>query len=576
MAYDAGMLRLVLREIELAALDAKIEKIYQPASDEVTLGMRRGGETHTLLLNAGPSAPRVSLTNVPRENPAAPPMFCMLLRKHLSGGRLIRIAQLGYERAARFTFSSYDEMGYPTEKSLVAEVMGKYSNLLLTDAEDRILAVLHPVDFTTSRLRQLLPGMTYELPPAQDKTPPLEETREGFLEKFALYPPERTTEKFITETYLGTAPAVAREIARLACGKSDIAAQNADPGRTADTFLAWFARVRDFTCTPTIELDGAGSPADFAYARMTYRGGVCEEMPSFAALFDRYFAERDRIRRTRERASDLLRLLANAEARLTRKLAVLREELAETEHAEEHKRAGDLIIGSIYRLKRGDTVVSLPDYSLDPPCEVRVTLDPRRTPAECAEREYKLYRKAKRAREVLTEQIRGAEEELAYLAGVSSFLDRAETEQDLLELRLELQSAGYAGRMKSTAGAKPGRQSKPIETTTPSGYRLLIGRNNLQNEQITFRVAERDDLWFHAKDVPGSHVILICHGEEPPAEDYTFAAELAAGYSAAESGVLVAVDYTRVRHIKKPPHAKPGYVIYKTNYSAYVTPRKLK
>ena len=579
MAYDAGMLRAVLGEINAALGEsgAKVEKIYQPANDEITLTLRTGRDTRRLLINAGTSAPRVTLSDASRENPISAPMFCMLLRKHLAGARLTEASQLGFERCARFAFAGYDEMGYATTKYLVAEVMGKYSNLMLLDSSDRILAVLRPVDFTTSRVRQVLPGMTYELPPPQDKLCPIGADRAELLSRFAAYPPERSVERFLTATSLGTASQVAREIAHLATGRDDALCADADSERLWDTFSAWFADLEAGRVTPTLVLDADGLPLDFAYAPMTYRGESCrnEAQPSFATLLDRFFAERDRVERIRQRASDLLRLLQNAESRLTRKLEAQSAELADCERGEEYRHSGELLIASLYMLHRGDTAAFVPDYNRDPPETVRIELDPRRSPSENAERYFRLYRKAKNAREVLGEQIERSRTELAYLASVASFLERAESEQDLTDLRDELYHAGYASRMKNYSPQNKKKLSRPSETVTPGGYRLLIGRNNLQNDHLTFRVAEKGDLWFHAKGVPGSHVLLLCDGEEPSAEDYTFAASLAAGYSQASSGQQVAVDYTRVKNVRKPSGARPGYVIYKTNYTAYVTPRKL-
>ena len=580
MAYDAGMLRAVLSEINrLTEGGAKIEKIYQPSRDEVTLTLRLGRDVRRLVLNAGTSSPRVSLSDLNRENPAAAPTFCMLLRKHLAGARLIRAEQIGFERCARFVFAGYDEMGYAAERYLVAEVMGKYSNLMLLDADDRITAVLRPVDFSTSRLRQVLPGMKYELPPPQDKVDPTTETREGFLQKYADHPSETAIDRFIVSTYLGTSRQVACEIAYRAAQNTDARLCDAPGERVWDVFSDWFRALAEDRVTPTLLLSPDGTPADFAYAPVTYRGENYRNVtyPDFAGLFDAYFAERDRSERVKQRAQDLIRLLSGAEGRLSRKLEAQTGELADTERASSYRETGDLIIANLYRLSRGDRVVSLIDYNQDPPASVTVELDPRLSPSDNAERYYKLYRKAKKAREVLTSQIALCREELAYLDSVSAFLDRAETEQDLSDLRDELYRAGYASRMKNYAPSKQNKPSRPIETMTPGGYRLLIGRNNLQNDHLTFRVAGRDDLWFHAKGVPGSHVILVCDGAEPSAEDYTFAASLAAGYSNAGGGeAVVPVDYTRVRNVKKPAGAKPGFVIYKTNYTANVTPERLK
>ena len=579
MAYDAGMLRAVLTEINRETGEgAKLEKIYQPSRDEVTLTLRMGKAIRRLVVNAGTSSPRVCLSELSRENPTAAPMFCMLLRKHLAGARLLRAEQIGFERAARFVFAGYDEMGYATEKTLIAEVMGKYSNLMLLDGEGKITAVLRPVDFTTSRLRQVLPGMKYELPPPQDKASPIDETREGFFEKYAAYPPESTIDKFVVSTYLGTSRQAAQEIAYRA-GGIDATVGGTPADAVWAVFSRWFSDLSAGRATPTLVCSPDGTPVDFAYFAETYRGAgwTNTEYPDFAGLFDAFFAERDRIERTRQRAQDLIRLLAAAKARLSRKLEAQTGELADTARGEEYKRTGDLVIANLYRLRRGDRIVSLIDYNADPPAEVKVELDPRLSPSDNAERFYKHYRKAKTAKEILTGQIAHCRDELDYLASVESFLDRAETEQDLTDIRDELYRAGYASRMKNYAPSKQNKLSKPTETTTPGGYRVLIGRNNLQNDHLTFRVAARNDLWFHAKGVPGSHVILLCDGAEPSAEDYTFAASLAAGYSKANAagGATVPVDYTRVCNVKKPAGARPGFVIYKTNYTAYVLPERI-
>ena len=572
MAYDGGMLRAVLTELNHTCAGAKVERVCQPAADEIDLILAEHGQRNRLVINAGAGTPHMALSHINKENPASPPMFCMLLRKHLAGAKLIAGEQLGFERAARLRFAGYDEMGYPTEKTLIAEIMGKYSNLILLDGSDKGLAVLRPVDFTTSRKRQVLPGMFYEAPPAQDKIDPLCETEAGLAAALVAAPAEKTLARFLSDRYLGLASQTAAEIAFLSAGSVEALVADVDEKQVCRVFSSWFEKVIAGEFAPTLVLREDGSPLDYTYAPTAYRGSAVktEALASFAELFDRFFGERDRRERIRQRATDLLQLLSHAEARLMRKLAAQREELADCAKAEEYRQEADLIVANIYRLARGMTEFLATDYTGDEPREVLVRLDGRLTPSANAQRMYKLYNKAKTAARVLGEQIATAEAELAYLAGVKAFLDRAESEADLVEIRDELYRAGYASRMKNYT---PPRSVKlrPREFTTASGYRLLCGRNNLQNEQLTFRVAEKDDLWFHAKGVPGSHVILVCGGEEPPAEDYTQAAAIAAYYSAA-AGSPVAVDYTRVRHVKKPAGAKPGYVIYKTNFTAYVAP----
>ncbi len=495
------------------------------------------------------------------------------LRKHLAGAKFKGGEQFGFERAARLRFAGYDEMGYPTDKSLIVEIMGKYSNLILTDGADKIVAVLRPVDFTTSRKRQVLTGMIYEMPPAQDKKDPLEEDKEGFFSHLSAAPAEKSAVSFLTSTYLGVATQTAQEIVFRAGGTVDALVCDVAPASFYSAFSSWFADVKNGKFTPTLVLREDGTPLDYTYAPSTFRGAAVKTVvfSIFADLLDRFFGERDRTERIRQRAADLLHLLSNAEARLTRKLAAQREELADCAKAEEYRRQADLIVGNIWRLTRGMTEFIATDYSVGDGVDVLVQLDGRLSPSANAQRLYKYYNKAKTAARVLTEQIATAEAELEYIVGVRGFLDRAETEADLVEMRDELYRTGYASRMKNYT---PPRNIKlrPREFVTTNGYRLLCGRNNLQNDQLTFRTAGKDDLWFHAKGVPGSHVILLCDGDEPPAEDYTEAAAIAAYYSGA-SGSPVAVDYTRVRHVKKPAGSKPGYVIYKTNYTAFVAPR---
>ena len=573
MAYDSGMLRAILWELNRTSGGAKVERVLQPARDEIDLILADHGQKNRLVINAGPSIPHMAFSNIAKENPVAPPMFCMLLRKHLAGARFLGGEQIGFERVARLSFAGYDEMGYPCEKYMLVEMMGKYSNLILTDKDDRVLAVLRPVDFTTSRKRQLLLGMTYEMPPAQNKKDPLSETKEGFLTALAEAAPEKNAASYLTATYLGIATQTAAEIVYLASGKTDVPLSEIKNSALCGAFLDWFAAVRAEEFCPTLVVGEGGEPIDYTYRPTAYRGASAEarRMESFAALLDAYFGERDRTARIRQRAADLLHILTNAEARLSRKLAAQREELSDCARAEEHRRMADLIVANIYRLSRGMTEFIATDYSDGEGKDVLVRLDGRLSPSANAQRLYKLYNKAKTATRILTEQIAEGEGELLYIEGVRGFLDRAESEADLTELRDELYRAGYASRMKNYTPPKS-IKLRPREFVTRNGYRLLCGRNNLQNDQLTFSRADKDDLWFHAKGVPGSHVIMLAAGEEPPAEDYTEAAEIAAYYSGAR-GSGVAVDYTRVRYVKKPAGAKPGYVIYKTNYTAYVEAR---
>ncbi len=571
MAFDACMMRAVLSEYRSEFPEAKIEKVLQPRNDEIDLVIHYGKKSRRLVFNVGPNAPRLQLSDTVKENPIKAPMFCMFLRKHITGGRIISAEQPGFDRIAVFTVSCYDEMGFPTTKKLVCEIMGKYANLIVLDSEDKIITALKIIDFSASTVRQVLPGLKYQIPAKPEKINPTEINRDLFFQKIAAFPCERTVEKFITSTYSGIATQIAHEICYRASKKIDTPLCEIDKDAFYTAFSEWQQLLINENYKPTLVLDKDGKPTDYSYMDISYLSGM--EKRSFGSLrelFDLYFAEKDRRERIHQRAHDLITLLSNAKARTERKLALQREALLDSEKGEVYKRQADLITANIYQLKRGMESFVTVDYYDESCPTVKIALDKRLDPSKNAQKLYKLYNKSKNAKVVLTEQIAIWEKELVYLESVSAFLERAESEQDLVEIRDELYRSGYASKMKSY---KPQKKIKirPMQYKTSSGRLLLVGRNNIQNDELTFKIADKGDLWFHTKDIPGSHVIMVTDGEEPSEVDYTEAAALAAYYSKA-AGDLVAVDYTRVKNIKKPQGAKPGYVIYKTNYTAFVRP----
>ncbi len=574
MAFDACMMRAVIAEINKDFTDAKIEKVHQPQNDEVDLIIHSGKNTGRLVFNLGPSAPRMQLSDISRENPLKAPMFCMLLRKHIGGARIIEITQPGFDRIAIFKLSCYDEMGFQTEKHLICEIMGKYANLVLADADFKIISALKLVDFAASTVRQILPGIKYVFPEQQNKISPLIIDKGAFELAFDNFPKERSAEKFITGIYSGVAVQIARELCYRATGLNDVPLCSLDKEKFYSVIEAWQQDLIENRYTPT-SIASDGAPVDYSYTDITYYKGasaVKNSYESLGKLFDVYFENKDRTERISQRARDLINLLGSTIARTERKLALQREALLESENGEVHKRRADLITANIYAIKRGDKVLRCVDYYDEECPTVEIELDTRLSPSSNAQRLYKLYNKSKKAKIVLKEQIEIWERELVYLDSVKAFLDKAECEDDLNEIREELYRSGYSARLN---GYKPNKKfkMKPLELKTSGGYTVYVGRNNIQNEYLTFKLASKSDIWFHAKDNPGSHVILITNGEEPGEADYTEAAELAAYYSKAGTGP-VAVDYTAVKNVKKVPGAKPGFVIYKTNYTAYVTPRR--
>ena len=568
MAFDAGMVRAITTELNTKLAGARVEKIHQPEKDELLFLLHAGRENYRLTISASVNNPRIHLTTVAKENPAAPPLFCTLIRKHLTGAKLLMLEQMGFERVIRLSFQARDEMGFHYTVRLYAEIMGKYSNLILTDESDKVLGAVKPVDFTTSQKRQVLPGMQYELPPAQDKIDPTLADREGFL---ALRCEDtKAADKFLTTHYLGLSTLSAREIAHRAKDESDEALWEA--------FSAFMSDIADGRVTPTLALDEGGRPKEYAFCDLSQYEGIytIRHPETVSEVIETYFLSRDNTDRVHQRAADLFRLLQNQQNRLEKKIALQENELAETEKKDLFQKYGELITANIYRLSRGMKVAKVEDYYSENYDTIEIPLDVRLAPAQNAQAYYKKYAKLRNAEVELEKQIIAAEEELAYILSVLDTLSRASGQTELDEIRTELQTAGYGSRMKKNAfkGGNKKSVTKPIEYVTSGGYRLLCGRNNLQNDEISLKQASRSDWWFHVKNAPGSHVVMFANGEEPSERDFTEAAMVAAYNSSLSEAKHIAVDYTQVRNLKKPAGAKPGYVIYHTNYSAYVTPDK--
>lgn len=574
MAFDAGMLACTLSEIKNLALGARIEKVYQPEKDEIVLQMRSFEGGKRLLINAGSNNPRIGFSEAQKENPQNPPMFCMLLRKYLQGAKLSEVSQADFDRVAFLGFDTRDEMGFDCKRYLIVELMGKYSNLIFADGDKKIITALRTADFSLDSMRQLLSGMRYELPPAQNKENPIHTDEVRFKEIYDSCPAERGLDKFIVNSFAGIAPVVAREISYRATGHTDTPLRYCFFEDVWREFSAVVGKIKNSDFEPSLILDGENA-VEYCFMPLGQYGSYeCKAFASVGKLFDVYFESRDNKQRVHQRASDILKLLTNAEARISKKLQLQRGELLLCEEGVKYKKYGDLITANIYRLSRGDRVCEFEDYesmredgSFD---TVKVELDNRLSPAANAQRYYKKYNKTKNAKIELAKQIELGEAELNYIYTVFEALTRAETPTDLAEIREELYHSGYASRMKAYSAKKPTKPSV-MQFETPDGMRVLCGKNNIQNEYITHKLAEKQDYWFHARQTAGSHVLLVTEGREPTDLDFTSAAEIAAFYSKAE-GDNIAVDYTLAKHVKKPAGGKPGLVIYHTNWTAYVTP----
>ena len=568
------MLSCTLAELRKTALGARIEKVYQPERDEIVLQMRSFEGGKRLLINAGSNNPRIGFSEIQKENPQNPPMFCMLLRKYLQGAKLVEIDQADFDRIAYLGFDTRDEMGFECRRYLIAELMGKYSNLIFADGDKKIITAMRTSDLSFDSVRQLLPGMVYELPSAMGKINPLHVTEEEFLAFVAASPRERACDKLLVSTFMGVAPVVAREIVFRATGHTDTPVGYCFADDLWREFSYVVRAINESDFSPCLVQNGEES-VEYSFIPISQYGSYeVKQFESAGALLDAYFASRDNKQRVHQRASDILRLLTNAESRIRKKLELQSAELKACEEGDTYRKYGDLITANLYRLPKKADFVELEDWEAmdeEGNCPtIRIELDSRLSVSSNAQRFYKKYAKSKTAKVELAKQIEIGESELEYIYTVFEALTRAESPADLSEIRDELFRSGYASRMKNYAAHK---QKAPIvmQFETPDGMRVLCGKNNIQNEYITHRLAEKQDYWFHARKVPGSHVLLVTEGREPTDLDFTTAAEIAAYYSKAE-GDNIAVDYLLARHVKKPAGSKPGFVIYHTNWTAYVTP----
>jgi len=582
MAFDAGMTAAVCAELSDTLVGAKIEKIYQPSADEIVLLCRGKGGSRKLLLSASASSARACMTELSRENPKTPPMFCMQLRKHLTGAVINAFRMYGFERVIETEFSAFDEMGFACKKFLHTEIMGKYSNLIFTeekDGEKRVLGALKPVDFTTSSKRQVLAGMAYEMPPAQDKTNPLTENAAHFEAAVSSYPQGRTAEKFILDTFQGISPLIAREIAYKAGALGKTLEEIPRTDVLWHSLKAFREKIGEKVFVPVMLCHENGAPFEYAFCPIGQYGTAAQikSFPSFSALFDAFFGARERAAAMRSRMHDMESVIGSVKNKLSRKIPQLKKELIECEEMETFKLWGDLITASIYMLQKKAPFCEVTNYYSEEMETVKIPLDNKLTPSQNAARYYKKYTKLKTARSILTEQIAKAEEELLYLDSVEGAMALAENEEDILGIRAELMHAGYISKNGTAVKQKEKPERGIRKCKTALGREFFVGKNNMQNDYLTTKLARKSDWWFHVKGGHGSHVIMVCEpGEDPDARDFTEAAAAAAYYSALRDGENVAVDYTEVRNVKKPAGSVPGKVVYYTNYTAYVNPQKPK
>lgn len=585
MPFDAGVMSAVVKQLQDVAVGARIEKVYQPEKDEIVLNLRNKTGSKRLLLSSCAGSSRVCFITSDRENPANPPMFCMLLRKHLTGGHIISIRQIGFDRALEITLVSSDELGFQSEKHIICEIMGTYSNIILLDKDRKIVSVMNPVGLSTTNKRQVLIGFQYENPDAQQgKTNALEVTKEVFvdiLKKDVASGLTNAGDKYLISKYSGLSPLTAREIVYRATKSTSTPINLCDPTALWFAFSTMYDTVKNRNFSPCLITDKSGKVIDFSFyeIRQYNPDAIVKKYENISELLDTFYSQRDKNERIKRRGQDILRLLTNAQTRIYKKTELQLSSLEESKKLDVFKLYGDLITSNMYMLKKGMKNVSLVNYFDSGMPKIDIVLDERYTPSQNAQNYYKKYNKAKSALVMLEKQLEESKKENEYIESVFESLTKAQTEHDLDEIREELYISGYGKKLESIRHSNSYKKAKLKKThdtmrfVTSDGFEVLCGKNNLQNDYITTKLAEKNDYWFHVKNAPGSHVLLKCaeYDDDPPAKTFTECASIAAYYSSEKEKPQVAVDYTKARYVKKPSGSKPGFVIYERNFTAYVT-----
>ncbi len=559
MAFDGIMMTMVKKELKRDLLGAKVNQIYQPARDELVFSFRTHEGVKKLLIRLSDS-PRVHISACSIENPPVPPMMCMLLRKRLGGSRLSDVVQPKNERVLSLYFDALNEIGDREQLRLYIEIMGRYSNAILTDGEDNVIDSIKRIDFSESQERVLLPKMPYELPPMQDKLCIEEADVPAICRRIIDLGGD---DRAILNTIQGISPMIAREIA-----------YRADKEGLDAVIEALKNEVENGMGQPTLVDKTDGSPMDFCFMDIRQYDGALSvrHFDSYSELLDTFFSDRDRLSRMRAKSADLNKLLNNTIDRLSRKINLQKADLKKCADREELRIKGDLLQANLYRIEKGSSVVTVENYYAEDNAPITIRLNPAVTPAMNAQRYYKEYNKAKTRETMLTGQIKKASEELQYIESVQDILSRCETEAELSAIRSELREQGYLRPVKGAAKRKD-KPLPPIEYQSSDGFRILVGRNNVQNDTLTLRTAKKTDIWLHTKNIHGTHVIILTDGKPVTETAIREAAQIAAAHSKAKDSSQVPVDYTAVKNVSKPSGAKPGKVIYVNYKTVYVTPK---
>ena len=570
MALDGITVSNVVAELSSLLTDSRISKIAQPENDELLLTFKGFRGQTRLLLSASASLPLIYITETNKPGPMTAPNFCMLLRKHIGNGKITRIWQPGLERIIHFEIEHYDEMGDLRHKQLIVELMGKHSNIIFCDENDMIIDSIKHISASTSSVREVLPGRTYFIPETRHKCNPLETSREEFCSQVFTKP--MSLSKALYSTYTGISPVIAEELCHRASLESDQSANSISELEKLHLFTIFSHLMEDIkenSYHPNIVYDGDHTPVEFSSVHLSmYEDYEIQEFDSISAVLRQYYAMKNTVTRIRQKSSDLRRITGTALDRTRKKYDLQLRQLKDTEKREKYKVYGELLHTYGYSAEPGAKKLTVLNYYTNE--ELTIPLDETLSAQENAKRYFDKYSKLKRTCEALTELIQETKADLDQLESIQTFLDLALSEEDLVQVKEELTDAGYI-RRKYT-GKKVKITSRPFHYRSSDGYDIYVGKNNFQNDELTFKFASGNDWWFHAKGAPGSHVVVKTNGDELPDATFEDAARLAAYYSKNRNSSKVEIDYVEKKHVKKPNGAKPGFVVYYTNYSMSIEP----
>ena len=575
MALDAVSIKALADELKILE-GGRVDKIHQPERDEIIINIRTRECAYKLLVSASAAHPRVHMTDRTKKNPKTAPLFCMLLRKHLASGKIAEISQIGFERIIKIAIDSYDELGDYTTKYLYIELMGKYSNIVLVSAEGRIIDSIKHIDESLSSVREILPGGVYELPPTQSKTALVDIKKDTEL---VIMPQERA-DRCILSQIGGISPLMAREIVYSVFNTTDVLGQDINTNRLAMLKIEIEKHKDNVKCSrfyPCMIEDAiTGKLLEFSAVNIKQYETLANIKPyeSMNKLVDDFYFMRDMHERMRQKTADLTKLLNNQAERISKKISILRHTLQDAEKMDAYREYGDLITANIYRIADGQKDVEVENYFDENMGMVKIPLDVRLSPSQNAQRYYKKYNKAKTALKEAKKQLDASYDELLYINSTLTMVETADRIEDVNAIRRELAEEGYIKRSTNAVKKQKAETSKPMHFVSSDGFDIYVGRNNTQNDYLTLKMANSSDIWFHTKDIHGSHtVIKLGLDKDVPERTILEAAGLAAYYSKARESSQVPVDYTTIKNVKKPNGAKPGMVIYEGYNTVYVTPK---